>query len=299
MASVAYLEFASAVLMFLGYSWLVGALCSRFCLGAGNREAALGSVRAIRHGEPLAAILCIVAGVMSLYAGAAAMSSLPLSAAYEAFWITLTRTAVGRNCLLSLAVMALVVGCTVGAPRRWKDLAMGMLLAAFASCYAMTSHAAEEGVLSVAFAMEWLHLMLVALWVGIVVLAAWIIVPRYRDASHSSRAERDIYLTRLSTSATVALGVLMLSGIYNAVVRVGSWADASGNPYATTLLIKVALVFLALAIGAYNRFFGFPAIVSSGKISPALLLLRTESFLLVGALAAAVLLGSISPPSSL
>jgi putative copper resistance protein D len=253
----------------------------------------------MRHGEPLAAILCIVAAVMSLYAAASTMSGLPLAAAHQVFWITLEKTSVGRNCLSGLAVMVLIVLCTAVASRRWSNLALGVLLAAFAGCRAMSGHAAEHGVLSIAFAMEWLHLTLIAVWVGLVVMAAWIIVPRYRHAGWRHQGELKKYLDRLSTGATVALVGILLTGVYNVVLRVGSLANASGNPYSTALLVKGGMVFLALAIGAYNRFVGFPTVLSTGKVPRVVLfLLRAESFLLVGAVLAAVSLATMQPPSS-
>lgn len=299
MASAALLQFASGLVLYLGYAWLVGSLCSRFCLAGGGGEPALESVHAMRDVEPQSAILCVIAALVSLYAAGSTMSGLPLSAAHQVFWMTLFQTTVGRNSLFGLAIMILIVLCTSGAPRRWSNLAVGVLLAAFAGCRAMTSHAAEEGVFSIEFAIEWLHVMLTAVWIGIVVMAAWIIVPRYRDGGRRHQGHLAKYLHRLSTLATLALAGILLTGIYNAVMRVGSLANASGNPYSTALLIKGGLVFLALAIGAYNRFVGFPTVLSTGKVTQAVLfLLRAESFVLVGALLGAVSLATMQPPSS-
>lgn len=198
-----------------------------------------------------------------------------------------------------LLMVLIGMACTVlSGP--WRDRALLLLLPALAGARCMTTHAAEHGMWSVDFAMEWLHLMFIALWIGIVVMAAWIIVPRHRDAGLGHQGQRVLYLHRLSQAATAALLVILATGIYNTVVRFGAWDNVGGNTYSTTLMFKGAMVALALAIGAYNRFVGFPAIVSSGRVTPSvLLLLRAESFLLVGALLAAVLLGSMPPPSSL
>jgi putative copper export protein len=75
--------------------------------------------------------------------------------------------------------------------------------------------------------------------------------------------------------------------------------NASGNTYATTLWIKVALVLVAMAIGAYNRFRGFPATVNRDQMGLAILsLLRVEPVILVGALCVALALGTMPPPAS-
>ncbi|NGZ83949.1 copper resistance D family protein [Duganella aceris] len=297
---MALLQFASGLLLYLGYAWLIGSLCSRWCLGAGSAPTTLASHAMLRRGEPWAAIACMLAGATSLYAAAATMSGLPLSAAHQAFWMTVTRTAMGRNCVAGVLIMVVVIALVKGEPRRWRALALGFSLAAFACCRAMNSHAAEDGVFSLGFAVECLHLILTSLWLGIVVMSAWIVVPRHRDAGALPAPERELYLERLSASATVALVGILLSGLYNVAMRLGSWSNVGGNTYSTLLLIKVGLVLLAMAIGAYNRLIGFPDIASRGKVKPVvLLLLRFESLLLVGALVAAISLASMPPPSSL
>jgi putative copper export protein len=214
--------------------------------------------------------------------------------------MTVTRTAMGHNCLAAMAIMAAIGFLARGAARRWSDLALGALLVAFACCRAMNTHAAEEGVFSLGFLMECLHLVLTSLWLGLVVMAAWIVVPRYRDAGVRHRDERELYLARLSASATAALIGILLTGMYNAAMRLGSWDNIGGNTYSTVLLVKGALVLVALAIGGYNRLAGFPGITARDQVTPAvLLLLRLESLVLVGALLAAISLASMSPPSSL
>lgn len=297
---MALLQFASGLLLYLGYAWLVASLCGRWCLGAGGAPPRLASARALRHGEPLAAIACMVAGALSLYAAAASMSGLPLSDAHQALWMTLTHTAMGHNCLVGMSLMAAIVFLASGAAKRWRDLLLGVLLVGYACCRAMNTHAAEDGMFSLGFLMECVHLILTSLWLGLVVMAAWIVVPRYRDAGARYRDERELYLERLSTSATAALIGILLTGMYNAAMRLGAWDNVGGNSYSTVLLIKCGLVLLALAIGGYNRLAGFPAISARDEVTPAVLfLLRFESFVLVGALLAAISLASMSPPSSL
>lgn len=297
---MALLQFASGLLLYLGYAWLVGSLCSRWCLGGCGGPATRAGVHALRRGERPAAIACLLAGAMSLYAAAATMSGLPLSAAHQAVWTTVTRTAVGHNCLAGMVLIGAALWLAGDGARRWRDPALGVLLAAFACCRAMNSHAADEGMFSLGFAMEWLHLVLTPLWLGIVAMAAWIVVPRLRDAGARRRNERELYLARLSASATVALAGILLSGMVNAAMRLGSWANVGGNAYSTVLLIKGGLVFVALAIGGYNRLIGFPAVAARDQVTPVVLfLLRLESLILAGALLAAISLASMPPPSSL
>lgn len=298
MTGVALLQLASGILLYLGYAWLTGALCSRICLRRDSSAPALASLQVLRRGEPAAAIACLLGVAMSLYAAAATMSGMPLMQAHHMFWMTCMNTSIGHNCQAAMVLSVLMLLTSLGRVKAWTDPVLAVLLALFAGCRAMSTHASEEGLLSLGFATEWIHLILIAVWLGVVTMSAWVIVPRFgSDARH--RQARDAYLERLSTTATVALGGLVVTGVYNVVLRVGSIDNATGNPYASTLLVKVGLVLVALGIGAYNRFRGFPVTAATGTVPPSVLfLLRAESFILIGALGFAVLLGTMSPPAA-
>jgi putative copper resistance protein D len=310
MTGVALLQGVAGVVLYLGYAWLVGSLCSRYCLAGGAGYPARRSTDVMRRGEPWAACACLAGGAAWLYTAACTMSGLPLAHAHRVVWLTASQTSVGRNCLAGLAIMglALVLVGAAGRARRRSTATpatpeatlLAILLAAYACSRALSSHAAEAGLLSIEFAMEWLHVMFTVVWVGIVLMSAWLIVPLHRAAGMAHRVERGVYLQRLSGLAGAALAGIVVTGVYNASMRIGSWSNATGNAYSNVLLIKGALVLLALAIGAYNKVFGFPLVTSTGRVAPhVLLLLRAESVLLIGALSTAVLLGSMSPPSSM
>lgn len=302
MTGVALLQCVAGVVLYLGYAWLVGSLCSRYCLAGGAGYPARRSTDVMRRGEPWAACACLAGGAAWLYTAACTMSGLPLAHAHRMVWLTASQTSVGRHCLAGLAIMglALVLVGVAGRARRWNQVALAVLLAAYACSRALSSHAAEAGLFSIEFAMEWLHVMFTVVWVGIVLMSAWLIVPLHRAAGMAHRVERGKYLHRLSGMAGVALAGIVVTGVYNASMRIGSWSSVTGNAYSNVLLFKGALVLLALAIGAYNKVFGFPLVTSTGRVAPhVLLLLRAESVLLIGALIAAILLGSMSPPSSM
>src|SRR5437867_3243880 len=60
-----------------------------------------------------------------------------------------------------------------------------------------------------------------------------------------------VHLARL---AAVAVGILLVTGVYSALVHVGSLPALTVTPYGRTLLVKLLFVILAVALGAYHRF---------------------------------------------
>ena len=107
----------------------------------------------------------------------------------------------------------------------------------------------------------------------------------------------------LSTSATYALGGIVATGLANAWYNVGIPADLTGNPYGAALLLKLALVAIAVLLGGVNRFFVMPALTAAGPVPLAALrrftlILRVEAVVLSGVLIFAAILSSTPPPTA-
>ncbi|WP_395408249.1 copper resistance D family protein [Pseudoduganella sp. UC29_106] len=185
-----------------------------------------------------------------------------------------------------------------GDSTRWRLLAAG-LLAAFAAARVANSHAAENGLMTASMLIEWTHLVLVCLWLGGVTVAAWIVMPR-RAAPADSDAQAPVaYMRRLSGAATIAFGGILATGIYNAWHGLGAPANALGNPYGSALIVKVALVLLAAAMGGYNKLAAFPRAEAGDEeaLASARLVLQIESIVLAAAMLAAAVLVAQQPPA--
>ena len=59
-------------------------------------------------------------------------------------------------------------------------------------------------------------------------------------------------VVNFSTAAAVAVGVLIITGSYLSFLHVGSWTALIGTTYGRTLLLKLALVGVAMLMGGYN-----------------------------------------------
>jgi len=173
----------------------------------------------------------------------------------------------------------------------WRAAALG-LLAAFAAARAANSHAAENGLLSMGMLIEWLHLVLVCLWLGGVAVAAWLVMPR-RGAAPVR------FMRCLSGAATLAIAGILATGAYNAWHGLGTPQNALGNPYGTALLVKIGLVLLAAAMGGYNKLSAFPRAEAgnTGALRRARTVLQLETVVLVAAMLAAAVLVAQQPPA--
>jgi putative copper resistance protein D len=178
-----------------------------------------------------------------------------------------------------------------------------LLLLLIAAARVRLGHAYEHGALSLAAAVELTHLLAMALWVGSVFVAAWVTLPHFHTGASNRIDGR--YLHALSQWATVALAGVLLSGLYNAYRVLNAPAELLQTQYGWVLTAKLCFVALAVALGGWNRFVGFPAVLANQRsdgnragITPILAVLRVESIaLLIVLLAAAVLTGN-APPST-
>ena len=298
----------ATALLNLALAGLVGAGIARLWLRRGvspwARALDLRLHRAMKLGVPAAAL----AYGAVLWLEAAAMAEAPLAQAFPAVQSVLTATHYGLAWLVGAGAL-MVFGLTLVLPKRLGMAAALLRLLALATLLytrSTVSHAAAAGDFSWAVAADWLHLVLVSAWVG-EVLVAGLAALRAQPADPQSRLECGAYVQALSRSATVALAGIAASGAFSAWRGIGAFENAFGNPYAATLLVKLALVLCAAALGGLNRFLVMPALLEQlrqtgaapqGAAGRFALVLRIEAVFLVAALVAAAFLSATPPPAA-
>jgi putative copper export protein len=298
MSAASLLQLGSVVLLNAGFSWIVGTLFARLWLRRRATGPADERVFPALHRTGLQAVgLCLAALAGAIWAAAAVMMGDSLAAAGSMLWMTVSQTAYGQAGVVGFVVLLAIGGLSATS---WKspgaDAATGVLLLGFAASRASVSHAGDDGMFTIGLAVEWAHLLLIALWLGGVAVGGWLVLPRTYSAEHDT-AVVDRYLTLLSHAATLALIGIFATGLYNAFQRVGSVQNVMGNPYGTALLVKLVFIGLAIALGGYNKLVGFPSLMKSSRASHRVItILRIESVLLLIALAAAAFLTTQQPP---
>ena len=297
---------AATALINISFAWIVGVLASRYWV---MKQTALWQEAAVKQlsSAMFAGLIACIAGIfLSLWTESAVMADLPWVNAWPACVQMMRTTHYGHAgvAAIGLLVIAMVVHLVLNRATAGMayvgGIAASLLLVAAARV--TIGHAYEHGPFSVAVAVEWLHLLLMALWAGIVFVAAWVVLPRVRDSELVATKERTAYLTSMSDWAAVALTGILATGAYNAYRVLGSPRDLIDVSYGNVLVFKLALVLLATALGGFNKFFGLPAAISTLRsanthrgLKKVITVLRMESVVLLLVLMAAAALTSSAP----
>lgn len=244
-----------------------------------------------------------------LWVEAASMAEVPLPEALPAVRSVLTATHYGMAWMIGAAALAVAgAASTAGVQARAsgiasavRALAIGVLLYS----RSMVSHAGAGGDFTWAVAVDWVHLVLISIWVGEVLVAGLLVLRQPPGDAAASRADCSAYIEALSHSATVALAGIFATGALSTWRVLESPQDLVGNPYGTALLVKIGLVLGAAALGGFNRFVVMPSLLRSlsqagqaGKhgIRRFAGVLQAEAIVLMAVILAAAVLTSTSPP---
>jgi putative copper resistance protein D len=293
--SVALLQVTSTWLVDFGFAWLVGSwLGRRWLLAAGVPATAYQP--ALRKLDIAAAALVIASSGAAFWAATAVMGGLPLGEAGSMLWTMLSTTSLGHSGAIGLVAIALLLLFRALYRASRGEAALLLLLAVFTVTRASMGHAGEEGFLSMPLAAESVHLFAIAVWVGMVMVSGWFVL----DRVDVDRKMMSAYLDAMSNAAMFAVTAIVATGLYSAWHRVGTAEHLVGTGYGITLLVKVALVLFAIALGGYNKFIGLPAAANSAEGQRTVrFVLRLEAVAVLGALAAAAFLVSQQPPSAM
>ncbi len=206
-------------------------------------------------------------------------------------------------------IRLILFGCAVGAvalrlPERGRLIALVCIGAALLVSQAWLGHAAEGGAGLRGAAMitaYGVHVLAGAAWAGGLPPLLFALVEQ-RGAAADCAAGNLKILTRFSAMGMTAVTLIVLSGAANAGFRVsGSFGRLFDTRYGDTLLVKLTLVALMLALACYNRFVAMPRLrrapASSAMQMTALVgNVGAELVLAIFVLGAAAALGVTPPP---
>lgn len=173
--------------------------------------------------------------------------------------------------LLVLRVPALVLSIV---------LASGISLSSHQATLPNSSKASELA--------DWLHLVSAAVWVGGLAALAFVVWP----SAPSLRARAFLGFARLAVGL---VGVMVLAGAYLALVRLPALSDLWESDYGRLLLVKLAIVAVALSWGALHHVVVRPRLEAGEqpRVRPSLV---GETCVAVAVLLAAAVLTNAAPP---
>ncbi len=171
----------------------------------------------------------------------------------------------------------------------WPAFVLGL---GFATGLSLSGHQGVEPNATLLTGLaDWLHLVAAILWVGgLVALVAcvWPLAPGLR---------RTAFLG-FSRIAAVLVAVLVLAGTYLSLSRLPSVSDLWSTGYGQTLLVKLAIVCIALGWGAVHHFVVRPRLERDGAPRGIRRSLVGESTVAILVLLVAAVLVNARPPAT-
>lgn len=172
----------------------------------------------------------------------------------------------------------------------WPAFLLGL---GFASGLSLSGHSAvDAGSSWLSQLADWVHLGAALLWLGGLVQLVAVVWPA------APELRREAFL-RFSRVASVLVALLVTAGVYLSVLRLPDVRDLWQEGYGRVLLVKLALVGIALGWGALHHFVARPALErgDDGILGRLPRSLAGESAVgMAVLLAAAVLVDSKPPP---
>jgi putative copper export protein len=199
-------------------------------------------------GGPLPRRALLVAGALAAVAGSVATmlaEQHAVGVGLGAYLRTGHGTLLLREAACCLVAGLAAVGC-LRLPRRAAYVVLGLLTAEALAVHAVTGHAGAAAHLRwPTIGVQWLHLLAVAAWIGSL---AWALAALPREPGARAAAA-----LRLSRVATVAVVVVAVTGTARALAEVASWHLLWATGFGRTVVAKVAVFLLLLALGARNK----------------------------------------------
>ncbi|MDB5855326.1 MAG: copper resistance protein CopD [Herminiimonas sp.] len=291
---------AATALFNVSLAWTVGVLASRFWLMKETAGWQKTVDKRLSSAMATGLIACIGGVFLSLWTESAVMGDVAWLKAGPAFAEALASTHYGHAAAAAIALLVIALGVhlMLKAPSSGMGYpgSLTALLMLVAAARVTIGHAYEHGPFSLAVSVEWLHLVLMSVWTGVVFVAAWIVLPRVLSAEVAPTKAVAAYLTLMSNWAAVALAGNLATGAYNAYRVLDSPRQLVEAEYGQVLTFKLCLMVIAIALGGFNKFVGLPAATSRRGLRTVIIVLRIESgALLLVLMAAAALTGSAPP----
>jgi len=167
--------------------------------------------------------------------------------------------------------------------RPWRDWVRLAAVLGVMATFSLNSHAAAEPRPLLPVTADLLHLAGSSVWVGGLIAFAGVMFSLRNMERGDRTALTAVLIPRFSGLAIASIGLLGLTGVYSAVLRVGSWSALAGTLYGRILLVKTLLVMPALLVGGLNLAVTRPSMrqnaaagVESGLVGRFRMLLSTE-----------------------
>lgn len=294
-------QVAMAALMNVAFAFTVGAALLTAWL-AKDAEAKIAPARPAwlraQRSMQTAAIVLVLADLGWLMYEAASMGGVALPAALGVVPTVLARTHVGYAWAVAFGgAVVLLLTSLSSHTGTLRHALLWLAVVAVSAGKASLGHAADAGAVSPAIGLHTLHVLASAVWGGLVLAAGFSVLPAL--GASVARGVLIRTATQLSNVSLVSGLLVLATGAFNAVRGSGgSFAAIEDSTWGHVLVLKLALVALALVLGGLNRFSALPRLRRTASTMDAHTfsnLLYLEALVMLGVFAAAAVLSHSVP----
>ncbi|TKC89706.1 copper resistance protein CopD [Trinickia terrae] len=245
-----------------------------------------------------AAIVLVLADVGWLVYQAASMSGSGLLDALGVVPTVIAQTHVGRAwCVAFGGAALLLIAALLGRFGALGHALFWLAVIVAAAGKASIGHAADAGTWSAAAGIQTLHVLATGVWGGLVIAGGFGVLP----ALDSSIARGVLIRVagQVSKVSLVALGFVVVTGALNAERGLGgALAPLQSSEWGHVLMLKAALVALAVVLGGMNRMSALPRLRRTASTVDAHTfnnVLHLEALVMIGVFIAAAALAHSAP----
>jgi copper transport protein len=177
------------------------------------------------------------------------------------------------------------------------ELVGGLVILTLALSAAISGHPAAASPVVLAVGMDAVHLLAVGGWLGTLAYVAFAGIPSTDsiDAEARARLVRGI-VTTFSRLALVCVAAILASGLVSSWLEMRSVSALWTSLYGRILMLKLGLVVLVAAAGAYNWRVATPRLLSRGGVARIRGVMIAELVFAVCVLGATAVLTATPPP---
>ena len=261
-------QVAMTSLMNIAFAFAVGsALLAAWLAKDGGQTVAPARPALLRAQRALVtgAVVLVLADLGWLVYESATMGGVALPEAFGIVPSVLMQTHVGFAWSLAFGgALVLLLTSVASHEGVLRNALLWLAVIAIASGKAALGHAADAGIASAAIGMHTLHVLVTSVWGGLALSAGLAVLP----ALDTSTARGVLIRTagQVSSVSLVAVVFVLLTGVFNAVRGSGGSFEAiDASTWGHVLMLKLALVALALVLGGLNRFSALPRLRRSAS----------------------------------
>ncbi len=254
-------------LNFIGISILIGTLAFRLLLVRSvvlPRQEFETVAQPLRRIELSSIVLVVLASVGELILRTQMMGNGRLAELHVTLPVVLLQTHFGVVWLVRFGFVGLV-GLVWGLGRTTALQSQGAIFLSLSAATAialttsLSGHAADWGDMTMPVLIDWIHLVAVSIWIG-GLFTFGLISQRFAAPPGTEEEARGLAAIGrpFSRMAAYCVFTLLVAGLFNAWLQVGSLQPLVTTSYGLTLLAKLFLVGLVLALAAVNRYYFLP-----------------------------------------